>query len=110
MDTLRIGDKVVWHTGFYAGDMGQEHVWWPADKVGIIIRIENNKYLLEMEDGTREWAVNTWTEGCSIQAFEIVKAESAAKAVRLKNDLANILPVKFTVTTNTGNPSRHKMR
>ena len=54
---MKIGDRVVWHTGFYAGEQGQRGMsWWTEDKEGKIKKIKTDKVLISFRDGSREWA------------------------------------------------------
>lgn len=58
---MKIGDKVIWHTGEYAGEQGQrEKSWHAEDKRGTIVATKtddfyNAKVLIETTDGTRTW-------------------------------------------------------
>jgi hypothetical protein len=46
---MKIGDKVIWHTGNYAGEQGQrEKSWWVSDKVGHIKELKTDDFGNEM--------------------------------------------------------------
>jgi len=54
---MKVGDKVIWHTGFYGAEQGQHGMtWWTQDKKGKVKRIKKNKVLISFSDGSREWA------------------------------------------------------
>lgn len=55
---FKVGDKVKWNTGFYGGEQGSRYrdTWWAEVKPAKVVRIAKTKYLLELKDGSREWA------------------------------------------------------
>jgi hypothetical protein len=53
----KVGDRIVWHTGFYGAEQGQRtDSWWPEDKAGKVVQIKKDRVLIELKDHAREWA------------------------------------------------------
>ena len=54
---FKIGDRVVWHTSFKAGEQGQRYPsTWAMDKMGKVIKLRKNEVLIEFRNGERTWA------------------------------------------------------
>ena len=71
---IKIGDTVVWETGFYAGEQGQRgQSWWSQKRIGTVIEIDfdNNKCLLEFDNLEREWARRSELEGAKKEELPI---------------------------------------
>jgi hypothetical protein len=78
---FNVGDRVVWHTGFYGAEQGQrDPTWWPNDKHGVVIETKRGDYLIEFQDGTRDLASPSELESESGFAERQAKKKAARDA------------------------------
>ena len=54
---MKVGDRVVHHTGSYGSEQGQMGAsWQPYNEDGVIVEVAPDRVLVERGNGERKWA------------------------------------------------------